>query len=275
MIFAGIDIGSRTTKACLMENGSFLSYGITKTTPDIPKTAYAVLSEALRKKDLSMEEIVYIVATGYGRISVPFAKRHITEISCHALGTTFFSKEIRTVLDMGGQDLKVIRCDEKGRVIKFLMNDKCAAGTGRFLERVAEALKVPLDLIGDLSLNPVHGPEKISSHCVVFALDDVLSLLRQGRHVNDIFAGLSDALAERILTMMKRLGIERDVAICGGIAKNKGIVRRIEEMLGFPVFLPSEPQIVGALGAAIFARRLYEEQKRGPHKASFFTTSLP
>uniref|UniRef100_A0A7C2K4Q8 2-hydroxyglutaryl-CoA dehydratase n=1 Tax=candidate division WOR-3 bacterium TaxID=2052148 RepID=A0A7C2K4Q8_UNCW3 len=260
MIFGGIDIGSRTTKVCILENRKLVSYTIIKTTPKISETAYVAMSELLSKNGIHLKDISYIVATGYGRINVPFAHKQVTEISCHALGITFFSTNIRTILDMGGQDLKIIRCDEKGRVLKFIMNDKCAAGVGRFIERIAEILKIPIESVGPLSLDSTN-PEKISNYCVIFALEEVLFLLKQGKVINNILAGVLDGFTERIFNMLNRFGIEKELAVCGGIAKNIGIVKRLEKMLEIPLFIPPEPQIVGAIGAAMFAKKFYENKE--------------
>lgn len=256
MTVAGVDIGSSAAKAVIMEDSKIISTSSIPTGPNSAETAHQVLEKALNTNGLLMKDIKYVVATGYGRINVPFADKHITEISCHARGTTSILPKVRTILDMGGQDCKAIRCDEQGRVQSFLMNDKCAAGTGRYLERIAITLNIPLEDIGGLSLQTVEGPVLISSYCLVFAQDDVISLLRQGKHVNDILAGISEALAEKIRVLITRIGLVEDFSISGGVAKNIGVVRRLERNLGVKAFLAPEPQIIGALGAALFAQEL-------------------
>ena len=259
MIVAGIDIGSSSAKCVILEDNKIISTSIIPTGPSSTETAHQVMEKALNTYGLSLVNLNYIVSTGYGRINVPFAQKNITEISCHARGIVAVFPNVRTILDMGGQDCKAIQCAENGNVLKFLMNEKCAAGTGRYLERIAVVLKVPLENIGSLSLQTIEGPSTISSYCTVFAEGDVITLLRQGTHVNDILAGVCDALAERTQTLIKRLGLIGDFSICGGIAKNIGIVKRLERNLGVSANIAPEPQIIGALGAALFAQDLAEK----------------
>jgi predicted CoA-substrate-specific enzyme activase len=256
MIVAGIDIGSSNAKAVIMKDSEIISTSIIPTGANSAETARQVMDKALSTNGLSMEDTKFIVSTGYGRINVPFAQKHITEISCHARGLVSILPKVRTILDMGGQDCKAIRCNEKGNVLKFLMNDKCAAGTGRYLERVSSVLNVPLEDIGPLSLQTVEGPATISSYCTVFAQGDVISLLRQGKHINDILAGVCESLTERIQVLITRLGLVEDFSISGGVAKNIGIVTRLEKNLGVKPYTVPEPLIIGALGAAIFAQEL-------------------
>jgi predicted CoA-substrate-specific enzyme activase len=210
---------------------------------------------------MKLADMDFIVSTGYGRIVIPFANKNISEISCHAKGANYFFPSVRTILDMGGQDCKAIRCDAIGKVTDFVMNDKCAAGAGRSMGIMAELVDVPLEKLGELSLQTVKGPVPISSTCVVFARSEVLGYLRQGFHKNDVLAGACEALASRVYGLLKRVGIEEDFVISGGIAKNIGVVKRLEDMIGLKAKICFEPQIVGALGAAIFAREILE--KRG------------
>lgn len=256
MITAGVDIGSRTAKALIFKDNEILSFSIIPTGADSIKTAQNVMGIALKKAGLYFSDTEYIVSTGYGRVLVPFAKKNITEISCHAKGAHWFFPKVRTVLDLGGQDCKAIRCKEKGQVANFAMNDKCAAGTGRFMEVMAKTLDLSLNDVGKLSLKTVKGPCSISSICAVFAKSEVLALLRRGENKNDILAGLCEAFASRIFNLLSMVGIEREFVISGGIAKNIGLVRRLEVKAGLSANIPFEPQIVGALGAAIFAREL-------------------
>ncbi|MFC1921272.1 acyl-CoA dehydratase activase [Chloroflexota bacterium] len=251
MIVAGIDIGSSSAKAVIMEESKVISSSIIPTGPSSAETARQVMEKALTN-GLSLKDVEYIVSTGYGRVNVPFAQKNITEISCHARGIVEVFPDVRTILDMGGQDCKAIRINEKGNVLKFLMNEKCAAGTGRYLERIAVTLSIPLDDIGSLSLQS-ETPAEISSYCTVFAEGDAITLLRQGTPVNDILAGVCESLADRTQILIKRLGLVEDFSICGGIAKNIGIVKRLERNLGVEANIAPEPQIIGALGAALFA----------------------
>jgi predicted CoA-substrate-specific enzyme activase len=256
VLTAGVDIGSSASKAVILDNNKIIGTGIIPTGVDSAETALRVMEAALKSTNLRISEIKSIVSTGYGRINVPFAQKNVTEISCHARGINYTFPSVRTILDMGGQDCKVIHCDGQGNILKFAMNEKCAAGTGRYLERISTALTIPIQDIGPLSLQPIEGAVTISSYCAIFAQDDVILLVRQGKHINDILAGLCDALAERVQGLIMKLGIIPDVSICGGIAKNIGIVNRLEKNLGVKPLIASEPQIVGALGAALFARDL-------------------
>jgi benzoyl-CoA reductase subunit A len=254
MITAGVDIGSLTGEALILEDNNILAWSLISTGADSAETANRATDVALKKASLSLNDIDYIVSTGYGRVVVPFAHKNITEISCHAKGAHWFSPQVRTILDMGGQDCKAIRCDATGKVTDFVMNDKCAAGAGRSMEVMAELLEIPLEDLGRRSLELVKGEVAISSTCVVFARSEVLGYLRQGIHKNDILAGVCEALASRVYTLLKRVGVEKEFVISGGIAKNIGVVKRLEEKIGLKASLAFEPQIVGALGAALFAR---------------------
>jgi predicted CoA-substrate-specific enzyme activase len=253
VIIAGVDVGSLSTKAVIMKNNKILSWALLPTGTDGTEAARRVINSALKDKGLSIGELEYTVATGYGRFNVPFAQSNVTEISCHARGANWLCPQVHTILDMGGQDCKAIRCDEKGRVLDFALNEKCAAGTGRYLERVAATLEIPLDRIGPLSLQTVEGPVSIRNSCAVFAQNDILVSLREGKHPNDILAGAHEAISSRIQDLLAKVGVAEVLTISGGIAKNVGVVKRLEEKLGVKAFLPPEPQIVGALGAAIFA----------------------
>jgi len=253
MIVAGIDIGSLSSKALIMEDGRISGWSLTLTGPSSEDSAVTAMNLALEKCGLSLKDIAYIVSTGYGRVNVPFSQTTITEISCHARGGNWFFPEVRTILDMGGQDCKAIRCDEKGRITDFILNEKCAAGTGRYLERVAKTLGVELDQMGPLSLEPVEGALPVSSFCAVFAERDVTNLMRLGKHINDILAGASDAIVDRVLALLSRVHVAPEFCISGGVAKNIGVVKRLEKQLGLKARIAPEPQVVGALGAALFA----------------------
>jgi len=254
--FAGVDIGSTMTKVAIMDEAIIASV-IGPTGPEHRKLANRVMEEALAKAQLSFDEIGYVVATGYGRINVPFADRQITEISCHARGAGYMVPEAKTVIDIGGQDCKAIKVKE-GRVMDFVMNDKCAAGTGRFLEVTAEELGVNLEDMGKLSLEAKDRVE-ISSTCTVFAAQEVVARLSEGAPLADIIAGLHWATATRIYRMVRRLKIEREVVLTGGGAKNIGLVKALEAKLGFPVVVPAEPLLTGAIGAALLGRDMVRQ----------------
>jgi predicted CoA-substrate-specific enzyme activase len=254
--FAGIDLGSTMTKVVIL-NQAMLASVIGPTGPEHRKLANRVMEEALARAKLSFVDITYVVATGYGRINVPFADKQITEISCHARGVGSLLPEARTVIDIGGQDSKGIKLKE-GRAVDFVMNDKCAAGTGRFLEVTAEELGVKLEDMGKLSL-AAKSKVEIGSTCTVFAAQEVVAKLAEGVPLPDIIAGLHEAIAARIYSMVGRLKIEREVALTGGGAKNIGLVKALEARLGFPVLVPPEPLLTGAIGAALLGRDIVRE----------------
>jgi len=266
MITAGIDIGSMSADVVIMEFGDddevgkILSSAIIPTGADSAGTARKVLDKALEEGDIKADDIDYIISTGYGRVIVPFADKNITEISCHAKGAHWAIPSARTVLDMGGQDCKVVTCDETGKVTSFVMNDKCAAGAGRSMEVMARLVGVPLESVGELSLNIVEEAATVTSTCVLFARSEVMELKRNGVHKEDILAGACDALASRVVSLMGRSKMEKDLVISGGIAKNVGVTKRVQERLGLEAKIPPEPQIIGALGAALFARDVLAKQ---------------
>jgi len=249
MIVAGIDVGSLTAKCVLLKGGEIVAYKVIKVSPNLEETAEKVFGEVLR--EAGIDKVDKIVATGYGRNKVSFAERTVTEISCHAKGALFFIPTARTVIDIGGQDSKVISI-ENGKVAEFVMNDKCAAGTGRFLEVMASALHLKIEELGDIA-ERAEGATKISSTCTVFAESEVISHLASGERVEDIVAGIHEAIASRIAAMARRVKVKPDVVLTGGVAKNKAMKRALERELGMEIKIPAEPQIVGAVGAALFA----------------------
>ena len=261
MYFAGIDIGSVGAKSVILEDDKIASYHIGETGPDSVATAWQTFQGSADKLGLKIEDMDYVVSTGYGRVLVPFAKTNISEISCHGRGAHWMVPSVRTILDMGGQDCKAINCDEDGVVTKFVMNDKCAGGTGRFLETIAEVLGLALEDIGPLSLQS-NNNIAFSTVCAVFAKSEALGMLKKGIAKADILSGLNAAIAARSYILLKRMDIQRDFAITGGIAKNPGMVAKISERMGMePVQLKPDPQIAGALGAALFARQRYLKEK--------------
>ena len=253
LIAGGVDIGSSTSKVVLLSGDKILGYSIVPTGAESVNSAKRALDEVLESINLSQKQVGYIVATGYGRIIVPFAQETVTELTCHARGGNWLFPSARTILDMGGQDCKAIRCGPDGQLENFVMNDKCAAGTGRFLELMARVLNLSLDDLGELSLE-AQREIKINSTCAVFAKSEVTTLLREGNDKRDVLAGLHRAISTRVYNLLRGVGLEPDLIITGGIGKNIGVVRMVEKRTGLNAFLPEEPQIVGALGAALFAR---------------------
>jgi benzoyl-CoA reductase subunit A len=262
MITLGVDIGSLTGKALILKDNEILAWDLILTGPDSVETGTTVTDNTLKKAQLTLEDMDFVVSTGYGRIVIPFAHKNVSEISCHAKGANWFFPGGRTILDMGGQDCKAIRCNEVGKVTNFVMNDKCAAGAGRSMGIMAELVGVPLEDLGEMSLQPENGGVSISSTCVVFARSEVLGYLRQGVPKEGILAGACEALCKRVLGLLRRVGTEEEFVISGGIAKNVGIVQRLAKTLGMKPNICFEPQIVGALGAAIFAREVLEKRTR-------------
>ena len=264
IITAGCDVGSVSTQAVVMVDGKLYCYGNMRTGSDSPDSARRALATALEGTGMTEEDIQYAVGTGYGRVNVPFAQRAITEIACHARGANFiYGPSVRTVLDMGGQDCKAIHCDEKGKVSTFLMNDKCAAGTGRGMEVFADLLNVPITDIGELSFKVEEEPPPVSSTCVVFAKSEASGLLRSGWPKEKVIAAYCSAMAHRVVTLLERIGMEEDFAITGGIAKNIGVVNRLEGELGVKALKTEyDTQLAGALGAALFAKALVEKERK-------------
>jgi bzd-type benzoyl-CoA reductase Q subunit len=263
-ICAGVDVGSVSTQAVVLVNDSIYCYSSMRTGSDSPESAHNALKWAIDGTGLTLDKIQTTVGTGYGRVNVPFADKAITEIACHARGGNFiYGPRLRTILDMGGQDCKAIRCDEKGKVTGFLMNDKCAAGTGRGMEVFADIVGVHINEVGEMSLRVGEDPPPVSSTCVVFAKSEASSLLRQGWQKEKVLAAYCSAMAHRVAMLLMQVGIEQEFAITGGIAKNIGIVSRISKELNVtPLKSDIDPQIAGALGAALFAKTLFEKKNR-------------
>ena len=255
MITAGVDIGSLTAKAVILKDGAIAGYAVVTGGSDITAAAARVLGQALEKAGLQQGDLAALVATGYGRAKVPLAGKTVTEITCDAYGTHYLCPEAGMMIDIGGQDSKVITLDAVGRVVDFAMNDKCAAGTGRFLEVMAHTLEIKLDQLGPVSLK--HKKMIIiSSMCTVFAESEVVSLIAEGYAREDILNGLHQAIAGRIAAMTQGQHVEKVIMAGGGVAKNIGVVKALEDRLKVKVRVPPEPQIVAALGAAIFAREI-------------------
>lgn len=262
-ITAGVDVGSVSSQALVLVDNRIFCYSNAYTGSSSPDSARRAMDMALEGTGMKISDIQFIVGTGYGRVNVPFAHRTVTEISCHARGAHWFFPSVRTILDMGGQDCKAIRCDQTGKVTQFVMNDKCAAGCGRSMEILSELVSIPIEELGPRSLDIKGEPPKISSTCMVFAKSEALSLLRSGMPVNEVIAAYCDALAQRVYALVSRIGMEEDFVISGGIAKNVGVVSRLEKLFGVKAHISFEPQIVGALGAALFAAAFLEKSTRG------------
>ena len=252
---AGIDIGSITAKAAIVEDGGILGTKIIFTGYNAEAAGVKVYQDLLSESGLDTSSIVKIVSTGYGRNSVKFADKTFTEIMAHAAGAYLLNPKIRTIIDIGGQDSKAIALDEHGKVRNFVMNDKCAAGTGRFLEVMARALEVNLDEFGAMSLQSKL-PSKISSLCTVFAESEVISLIARGEKRPDIIAGIHESIAARVSSMLARVGVAEPVMITGGVARNAGVVDALERKLGVKIAVSSYAQVNGAIGAAVLAATL-------------------
>jgi bzd-type benzoyl-CoA reductase Q subunit len=275
-ITCGIDVGSVSSQGVVLVDGELYCYGSMRTGSSSPDSAVSVFDKATEGTGISVDNIEFTVGTGYGRINVPFGNRAITEIACHARGANWmYGPGVRTVLDMGGQDCKAIKIDERGKVMGFLMNDKCAAGTGRGMEVFADLLGVPIEDTGEMSFRVTEEPPPISSTCVVFARSEAMSLLQAGWSREKVLAAYCSAMAHRVVSLLEKVNMEKDFAITGGIAKNQGIVKRLTGELGIepceakwynPAYaekgFPFDTQIAGALGAALFGKALLERGTR-------------
>ena len=253
MITAGCDVGSLTAKAVLMDNGNILAHEIIRAKTNPSESAREVLVRAAEKAGVALDDVGYLVGTGYGKDHISLANTTKSEISCHARGAWWSRPTVRTIIDIGGQDAKAIRIDEAGNVARYIYNDKCAAGTGRFLEVMADALEVPLTDMGDLSEKATERI-RISNQCVIFAETEVVSLINEGRETCDIIRGLHHAMANRVASLARSIEVHEEVVMTGGVAKNRGMFQALSEGLGITIqFLDIDPQINGAVGAALFA----------------------
>ena len=251
----GIDSGSTTTKLVFMSNGKVEHFKITQTGPSSKKAAARAMDDMCNEFDISRKDIERVVATGYGRESVPIANKQFSEITCIAKGIGYLCPGTQAVIDIGGQDSKAIKMDSNGKVLDFVMNEKCAAGTGRFLDVVCRILELDVDEIGAVCLKSNH-PARISNTCAVFAESEVISHIAKGTPVEDIAAGILEAIASRVYGLTRRIVKDcKHIAFTGGVAKNQGMAAILERRLGVPLKLPDNPQIVGAIGAALSARK--------------------
>ena len=250
---AGVDVGSTQTKAVIVnEAAEIVARALIDTGANVSAAAQKAYEKVLELAGIEEREVEYVVGTGYGRYKVTFGNKQITEISCHGRGAVHMFPGTRTVLDMGGQDSKAIRVSPRGEILDFCMNDKCAAGTGRFLGAAAQALQIPLDELGPLSLKSTK-PVRISTTCTVFAESEILSWLGKGKKVEDILWGVHQSIAARSVGLLKRVGIEEEITFTGGVAKNIGMVKALEEKLGKKLNVSEDSHFMGALGAALFA----------------------
>ncbi len=250
---AGVDVGSTQTKAVVIdEQGEIIARGLVDTGANVVQAAQNAFDQAITSENIQLEEVEYVIGTGYGRYRVTYGNAQVTEISCHGRGAVHLFPETRTVVDMGGQDTKAISVSESGEIVDFCMNDKCAAGTGRFLGAAAAALAIPLNDLGDTALKSSR-PVKISTTCTVFAESEVLAWLGKGKKVEDILWGVHKSIATRSAGLMRRVGVNRDITFTGGVSRNAAMVTALEEKLGAPLNVSDQCHYIGALGAALFA----------------------
>ena len=259
MYFVGIDIGALTVKAVVLDGaGNVVASDLVRSRHDSRQVAARLVEGLLEREGVAADDVGYTVVTGYGRVTYDAANEEVSEITCHARGAIHLFPAARTVIDIGGQDSKVIRVHPRGYVTDFAMNDKCAAGTGRFLEVMADALEVGIEELGPLSQQSRH-PVTISSTCTVFAESEIIAQMSRGAPKADIVAGIHTAIASRVAGLAGQVGLEEAVVMTGGVAQNIGVVRALEKQIGLPIVLPPEPQLVGALGAALLAREKRKE----------------
>lgn len=255
-IAAGVDVGSTQSKAVLLaddgKGAKILGRALVDTGANVTRAAQSAFDQCCRSADIPQQNVGFIVGTGYGRYKITFGNAQMTEITCHARGAHFLCPGTRTVIDMGGQDSKAISVGPAGEVLDFVMNDKCAAGTGRFLANAAEVMGISLDEIGPLSLRAGH-PVKIATVCTVFVESDILSYLAQGKRAEDIMGGVHLAIAKRTLSLARRLSIEPEITMTGGVARNSGMVHALETVLGQPLKVSPDAHFMGAVGAGVFA----------------------
>lgn len=264
---AGVDVGSTQTKAIIIdESGRIAGRALIDTGANVVLAAQNAFNLCLTEQSIREEEIEYVIGTGYGRYRVTFGNSQVTEISCHGRGAVHMFPRTRTVIDMGGQDTKAIRVSPIGEIDDFCMNDKCAAGTGRFLGAAATALEIPLSELGPTALASKK-PVRISTTCTVFAESEVLTWLAKGKKVEDILWGVHQSIASRSSALLRRIGVEEEVTFTGGVTKNLGMIRALEEKLEVKLNVSDDSHFMGALGAALFALD-HIKASRNPHKCA-------
>lgn len=249
---AGIDVGARTTKAVIMQDGKVVAKGMVLTGIDLNESAEQAFNEALKAGGINRSDISAIVATGMGRKSVSFANEEVTEVSASARGASFLFPTVRTVIEVGAEEARAVRCESTGKVTDFALNEKCAAGAGSFVEAMARALELKVEDIAQISLT-AEKSVPMNAQCVIFAESEVVSLIHSKIPKAEIARSVHEAMASRISSMTRTVGVEKDVALVGGIARNPGFIKCLEKDLDVQIMLPEEPEYVGALGAAISA----------------------
>ena len=253
MLVAGVDVGSTQTKAVVMDqDGKVVGRSLIDTGARVVVAASQAFQMALEETGGTLNDVAYVIGTGYGRYKVEFGNAQVTEISCHSRGASHLFPGTRTVLDIGGQDTKAIKVAENGTVLDFCMNDKCAAGTGRFLGAASESLDIPLGELGGIALT-AKNQVKITTTCTVFAESEILGWLARGRKVEDILLGVHYAIASRSLSLLRRVGVESELTFTGGVSRNVAMVQQLEEMLGIKINVSPEAHYCGAIGAGLFA----------------------
>jgi len=261
---AGVDVGSTQTKAIILDEARrVVGRALISTGANVGRAAEAAFQKACEDAGLDRQAVGYVVGTGYGRYKVAFGDAQITEITCHARGAHALFPGTRTVIDMGGQDTKAIKVGPGGEVLDFAMNDKCAAGTGRFLQAAAEVTGLPLERIGEVALL-AREPVRLTSVCTVFVESDIMSYLAQRKTVEDILAGVHKAIATRTISLVRRVGIEEEITFTGGVARNVGMARSLEAVLGRGLNVSPEAHFMGAIGAALFALERAERRAEAP-----------
>ncbi len=258
MITAGIDIGSITTKVVFIKDGGIVGSSVDFTGYNPDKNGRRIYDELRQKLEIDQSSVERTVSTGYGRNSVSFSDKSLTEILCHGAGAHYMNPSVRGIIDIGGQDSKAMVVNHDGKVTDFVMNDKCAAGTGRFLEVMARALEANLDQFGEISLE-ADKPAQISSTCTVFAESEVISLISKGETRENIIAGIHESVATRVSALARRISIREPVMMTGGVARNSGVVRSLEKKLGMDLIVLDSAQVIGAIGAAVMAYRELEQ----------------
>ncbi|HTM10087.1 MAG TPA: acyl-CoA dehydratase activase [Verrucomicrobiae bacterium] len=264
MIFvAGIDMGAKLTKAIVLDGERRIrGKSSIRTKPDFPVIAQDALDIALKQAGIAQSDLGYIATTGFGRYNVPFRDVQITDITCVARGSVFLFPKTRCVLDIGAQSTRALRVNEAGKVLEFRTNDKCAAGAGGFIERAAKYLEVAIEQVGDLSLN-AKKPQTISSVCAVLAESEIINHVSSGETVEDILRGVHNSLASRALALLKRAGLEEELTFVGGVARQNGMVKALSETVKKKVNVSDEPEMVGAIGAALLALKRLEKIREG------------
>ena len=264
MLVCGIDVGSRNVSAVILHDDKILSHCVITSGEEGATISRRVVMEALAKTGLKFTDIQYIVATGCGRNSVPFANRQSTEVVCQAKGAFYLFPTVRTAINLGAESSRSMKLNSEGRVVAFAKNDKCAAGSGLFLETMSQLLATPLELMGELSLSS-DGCEEVSSICAVFAESEVISHIHRGIPKQHILAGIHKAVTSKVMELLGTTGVNKDVILTGGVAKNLAIVRELEQKIGLNIIVPLEPQIVGALGSALIAREALPSRENPRH----------